>query len=168
MSFIAVWFAGIPCLDPIKVVQLQLPLLLQSIQSVIANGKFSIHAKMFKATIPNRFLDTHKSVLTLWGKRNCWASLEVAFKKRGWFWVSGTGRAVFLSDCKPTSYCISYCITATRNAYFEFIFLFFFSLFPCCPFLLSHCFCHPLDFISVRPGLETARMLHLVHFCPSV
>lgn len=63
MSFISVWFASILYLEPVKVVHLQLPLLLQSIQSVIADGKFSVNAKRFKAIIPNMFSDTHMKVL---------------------------------------------------------------------------------------------------------
>lgn len=87
MSFISVWFASILYLEPVKVVHLQLPLLLQSIQSVIADGKFSVNAKRFKAIIPNMFSDTHMKVLWLLGKNatNCWAALETAFKKWGSF-----------------------------------------------------------------------------------
>jgi len=62
MSFISVCFASTLCLDPLKVTQLPLPVLLQSIHSVIANGKFSINAKMFKAIIPNTVLDTQMKV----------------------------------------------------------------------------------------------------------
>lgn len=142
MSFISVWFASILYLEPVKVVHLQLPLLLQSIQSVIADGKFSVNAKRFKAIIPNMFSDTHMKVLWLLGKNatNCWAALETAFKKWGSFRVSGSGRAVFLSNCKPRSYCISYCITATGNVYFAY---FFFSC-----FLIVLSFCH-IVFVTI-------------------
>lgn len=105
MSFISAWFASVLCLDPIRVGQLQLPVLLQSIQSVIASGKFSINAKMFKAIIPNIFLDTHTKAFWLSGKKcNCWASLGIAFKEWGCFWVSGTRRAVFKVQAEKLLY----------------------------------------------------------------
>lgn len=72
--------------------------------------------------------------------------------------MSGTGRAVFLSNCKPRSYCLSYCITATGNIYFALIFFFLVSLLSFTLFLSP----------SVCTGLETVCMLDLVHFCLSV
>lgn len=129
-------FASVLCLHPVKVVQLQLPVLLQSIQSVIAEGKFSINAKMLKAIIPNMFLDTHESVLTSWEKCNCWPSLEIAFKKWGCFGCQALEELFSFQIASQEVIVLAIVLLLQEMLILSYFFLFF----PC--FLTVLSFCH--------------------------
>lgn len=74
MSVISLRFASILCLDPMKVLQLQVAALLQSSQSVTVVGRVSISAKMsFNLRVMSHhpksgFRYSYRSVL-VWGEK---------------------------------------------------------------------------------------------------